>query len=197
MSRPLPDLIDPLRLVNNQSVLQGSLNIDRFGQLRSALCSSEGEVTVDVVFGRDQNGQAYIKGKIIATLWLICQRCLQPMCWQQEISVCLALVSTELEVDKLLPHYDPFLMHADMHSVAEIVEAEIILALPQIAMHAPEHCHLERRHVTPSTVGGAGTNNPDIGDSTLVKQVRGKETIEQGNKKYNPFAVLREMKKEE
>jgi len=197
MSRPLPDLIDPLRLVNNQSVLRGSLSIERLGQLRSALCSSEGEVTVDVIFGRDQNGQANIKGKITATLWMICQRCLQPMCWQKEITVCLALVSTELEVDKLLPHYEPFLMHADMHSVAEIVAAEIILALPHIAMHAPEHCDMDKQYVTSPRVDGAGANNPDIGDSTLANQARDKETLEQVNKKYNPFAVLQEMKKKE
>jgi len=194
MSRPLPDLIDPLRLVNKQRTLQGSLAVDRLGQLKSVLCSSDGEIKVDLIFARDQNGQANIKGNISTTLWMICQRCLQPMSWQKQISVCLALVNTELEVSKLLPHYEPLFLHEDMLSVAEIVEAEIILALPQIVLHPSAHCAIDKRYVTSTKIVSADVGETEADNLEIVNVNRKQD---KANEKRNPFAVLQRIKKKD
>ena len=184
MPRPLPDLINPMRLVGNNSTLQGNLAVQRLGQLKPALCDPEGDIYVELSFARDENGQAFIQGEITSALWMICQRCMQPMCWQKQISVCLALVKTEQEAKLLLPHYEPLFLQEDMHSVAEIIEAEIILALPQVAMHSVDECAIDSRYVRSDEEAGV-ISAKDTHASTHATT----------KERHNPFAVLEQMKK--
>ena len=183
MSRPLPELIDPLRLCSKGRVLQGPLAISRLRRLLGVLGNLEepgnkSEITVDFTFALDQGGQANISGSIDVVLWILCQRCLNPMRWCQKITVKLALVNSDLEADNLPSHYEPlFLNEGDednLHALAEIVESEIILALPQEAMHNQDECSIDGRY----------RNKDDKQDRASTDT----------NIKPNPFAILKQIK---
>lgn len=182
MSRPLPDLIEPQQLAVKGRVLRGVLALKKFIRLQDLLSKSDGDVKVDLAFGRDEAGQANIKGLITVALWMQCQRCMAPMLWSREIKVCLALVHSEPEAEKLPPHYEPLFLQDDSHSLIEIVENEIILALPHVALHSKNECSLDERYKHYTGTEGAGHNGVARDDEQTTQ---------------NPFAVLKQMKKKD
>jgi len=187
MHRPLPELIDPLRLCSKGRVLQGSLTITRMSRLLDISVAPEeagdkGDITIDFTFAVDQSGQENVSGSIDVVLWILCQRCLHPMRWNQNIAINLALVNSDLQVEKLSPQYEPLFLPDNgedkLHSLADIVESEILLALPQEAMHNKDQCSIDERY----------RNKEDDKPTSASKD---KST------KPSPFAVLKQIKSKE
>lgn len=196
MSRRLPEFIEPLRLVEKRQALQGDIALSQMKRLVSLLSDSadederangsgdsDGDVRVDLQFGVDDSGQANIRGMLTARLQLNCQRCMQPMKFDVEAHVSLAIVHNDSQAKNLPDRYEPLLLRkddvsTDKVSLTELVEDELLLALPAIAMHKIEEC--------------------PAGDELLSRHNDGSvdETVEVAKSiKPNPFAVLEQLKK--
>jgi len=143
MSDHLGELIEPLSLAEKGRTLTGQLPLSRLDRLCQSLQDGKGEVGVSLHFDKDEVGQPRVMGRLAAILQLQCQRCMQAM--DMPVSV-------------------------DVH--LGIVEDELILALPLVALHEMKDC------------------------PAADAQVGQDEQNKVSPQRENPFAVLAELKKE-
>ena len=88
----------------------------------------------NVRFSR-QLGQAVADLEVSAQPEVVCQRCMQPMRWPVEVKSRIALVSDYDAADRVPEGLEVFLVEADSVSVRDLVDEEILLALPHVARH--------------------------------------------------------------
>ncbi len=140
MSSPLPDLIDPWRAVDAGAAFEGAWPLSDLPRLRESLREVVGKVGYRLVFARDLEGRGILRGDIEARLVLTCQRCLGALAWDVNAPLGLALISG-LDEARLLPEeLDPLLVSEASIRLLDLIEDELLLALPQIAMHEPGEC---------------------------------------------------------
>ncbi len=173
----LPVQIDPIRLAVARQQLYGNIEISRFERLSELLTSNEGLVKVQFDFDVDTSKVHYVTGTLVAELSLCCQRCLQPMKWQLDAEVALAFVEHEHQIDELVVDYEPYLIESTPLMLSDMIEDEILLALPQVPMHDESEC------------------NPAVKINRQVEQVEAQDNAGQAtSKRKNPFAVLADFK---
>ena len=164
---PLPDKIDPWRLTAEGGRLEGVLALASLPRLAAELEHTEGEVSVALATGVDSQGLRYIIGRLQTGIALICQRCLGPLQWPLDIAVSLALVRNEMMADRLPEQYEPLVVADGLIRVADLVEDELLLALPLI----PQHDQIQQCE---THVGQASSASEPVPDA----------------KQRQPFAVL-------
>ncbi|MFN3919655.1 MAG: YceD family protein [Methylohalobius sp.] len=157
MSRHLPDLIDPFAWVDRGWHWQGKVPLARLSRLVGMILNPESEAEVDLTFGRE--GQvAAITGKVWANLEVVCQRCLEPL----QIDVCspvnLGVVGSIDEGNRLPEPYEPLLLEQTQIPFSDIVEDELILAIPPIPRHA--HCKPASLRIQKVTAEASRFPNP-------------------------------------
>ncbi len=173
------ETIEPLALAARGRTLEGSLPISSLPRLLPLLVtdgldlSMQGDVEYSLEFSVDEGGSPRVTGSVKATLPLTCQRCMEGMGFSVSTRTRLGIVSSRAAAQQLPECYDPLLVLDDEITVASIIEDELILALPQVAMHNNEEC----------PQGAAFLNNGDgqQEDATTVQR-------------ENPFAVLSQLK---
>lgn len=173
MSARLPEYVEPLSLCDRGEQLQGFIPITGMARLADLLAAQQGEAEVELRFDKDLQGTRYLSGYIKSTLALRCQRCMEPVTTPIEVELSLGFVSSEAAGQQLPSAFEPFVMSEPTVTLRELVEDELILALPIVAMHPDEQCNAE-------------LNN--------AKAEEGNSPAEQ--KKENPFAVLAGLKKD-
>jgi len=169
----LPHQIDPFRLAEAGAQLSGRLPLKQFQRLREVLADDSGELAVKLDFEVDELGVPIVQGKVSASLALTCQRCLEAYDYPVDVSIALAWVKTEREADRLPLRYEPYLVEETPLQLNDVIEDEVLLALPQIPMHDEANCPA----------------------SKMVK--RGGETVDEADQKANPFSVLANLKQKE
>lgn len=164
MFASLPPLLDPIWAVDTEAAYAGSVPLDSFPRLREILVLREGEAHYDLAFRRDDGAYAVAIGSVHAALGLECQRCLEPMRYQLDADIALALVKGLDEAGELPDDYDPLILEERLIRSRDLLEDELLLGIPQIPMHprdlcvaqgiVAEGCPAEPADVT------AETNNP-------------------------------------
>lgn len=123
---------------------EGRLPLSAFERLRGSLCGAEGEVRFALDFDRDALQVPYVELRIEAQLPLECQRSLRSFELPVRLVQRLGLLRDEAEEAALPEGYEPLLVPADgMVRPAELVEDELILAVPVVAV-APGTEAMER-----------------------------------------------------
>ncbi len=170
----LPVHIDPLRMAETGRLLDGSYSLAEMGRLGDSLRDSSGKVAVSLEFGIDAEGIRYMKGRLQSVLTLECQRCLQAMQSPIDAEFALGLVRSNEAAERLPSHYEPLLVEGDALFLRDVIEDELLLALPLVAMHDESQC---------IDVNAQATEAAQRDDND-----RGEE------KKANPFAALAALK---
>jgi uncharacterized protein len=170
----IPETIDPFRYAEQDVRLDGIVNVADMQRLSALLVSNDklvsvpgkNVVNVDLRFGKDEQGIAFLNGHLETELMLECQRCMEPYLYQLASRFQLGIVSTLDEANALPDSYEPTLTHEGRLPLREVIEDEVILNLPIIPRHKPEDCRV---------------NLPSVDESWEQK-------------KGNPFDVLRTLK---
>lgn len=143
MSRPLPELVDPIRLCAGGSDFSGTLALADFDRLRQNLASETGEVSFTVEFGRDARNINAVHGTLDTTLNLLCERCARPFDLPVHTDWQLGVVSSLAEADQLPEEYEPLLVGEEFTRFRDVLEDELLLALPLVPRHPEsQHCQL-------------------------------------------------------
>ncbi|MFU8838258.1 MAG: YceD family protein [Thiohalomonadaceae bacterium] len=171
-SERLPVHIDPLRMVEARRVLQGVLPLAEMDRLQSSTVRADGEVHVELEFGTDLEGIRYMRGQLRAEVSLECQRCLQAMAFPIDSCFALALVRNETQAESLPSHYEPLVLDGEPLFLRDVIEDELLLALPIVPKHPEGVCQL----AIPRQQESDTQTDPDSA------------------KKVNPFAVLTNLK---
>ncbi|MHB8455139.1 MAG: YceD family protein [Acidiferrobacterales bacterium] len=132
----LPAVIDPIRLADDGSVLEGEIALEEMSRLRELCLTSAARVRVSLKFEHSAQGTRIMQGVITTRLDLACQRCLKAVTQEIEVALSLILLRTG-ESPATLAEETDFLEIAAPISLSAMVEDEIVLALP-IAPRHPE-----------------------------------------------------------
>lgn len=154
-------------MVQARRLFTGSVPLAAMLRLRDSLAATAGVVTFDLEFGKDDLGVAYLHVRADAALPLICQRTLEMFELPVHIDTRLGLITQEADEAGLPTGYEPLLISDGGLRLADVIEDELILALP----------------VIPVKPGAA----PSVHTFGAVD-----EPLEAG--KPNPFAVLQKIK---
>ena len=144
----LPDSIDTAYLMSSSKTAgreyRGGLSIIGMQRLVESLADTDvPELQVRLHVGRDAGGVHCLEGEVQGVLHLICQRCLGRMEFPVQRTFRLALVHSEAEADRLADGYEPLLLEDERVVVRNVIEDELLLALPDFPHHsAGETCVL-------------------------------------------------------
>jgi uncharacterized protein len=136
------------------------------------LTSHEGEAAFTLEFDRDAERRLRIRGQVSADLLLQCQRCLNEMTLSVNAQFQLSPVGGLQEAERLPDEYDPLLLEEPLLHPLDLVEDELILAIPPAPRHSEAQCAVDM----------AGYRAEQT------------ETAQSDDTKENPFAVLASLK---
>jgi len=121
-------------LVGTEAAVDFTIPLAELPRVSHELPASDGEARGNVRFSR-QLGQAVADLDVSAAPEVVCQRCMQPMRWPIKVKSRIALVSDYDAADRVPEGLEVFLVEADSISVRDLVDEEILLALPHVARH--------------------------------------------------------------
>ena len=149
--------------------IQGKLPIKQFKRLNEALLSDEGDIEVELKFDR-AGPVPFILGHIKTELQLRCQRCMQAMSHSVDVDFKLGLVQNEAQMEKLEDEFEPYLLESDNNHLPDMLEEELLLALPLVAVH-----------------------EFDCSDYLQKQELEQQDKVEKTEEKENPFSVLKDL----
>ncbi|MFL6564308.1 MAG: YceD family protein [Burkholderiales bacterium] len=137
MPQPQP-VVDGFEFASAGASLSGALPIRDFPRLHDMLAGTEGEVAYEVEGVRDARGRPALRLKVRGRLDLRCQRCLEALPFEVRADEVLVLAGTQAEIDAEPADVDSAdrVVAAKEMPVRELVEDELILALPYAPRHA-------------------------------------------------------------
>ncbi len=177
MSSRLPELVDPWRSADQNRSFSGRVELEQLHRLTGALHAVSGEAEFDLVFLRDEQRRPRISGHVRATLSLQCQRCLDELVLPVDAELNLAVIEVAAEAERLPEEVEPVQVEEGMLRLLDIVEDELILAIPQVPMHGPSECDVERAESAPEPVPADPRHD-------------------ESDQKENPFSVLAGLRKD-
>ncbi len=114
---------------------RGVVPVDRLDRLAPLLASKEGELSVEIAFDLDERRIRTLKGSIRGVVSLVCQRCLGTLQLPLELHFSLGIIGSDDEIARLPEGYEPLLVSGDPMKTFDLVEDEILLAVPSIPTH--------------------------------------------------------------
>ncbi len=151
-------------LVGTETELDFAIPLAELPRVSHELTSRDGEARGHVRFSR-QLGQAVADLDVSAQPEVVCQRCMQPMRWPVKVKSRVALVSDYDSADRVPEGLEVFLVEADSVSVRDLVDEEILLAIPHVPRHE-EDSECARRKVR---LPGQPEGPEDAPDSQVQK----------------------------
>jgi uncharacterized protein len=135
MSPPWTKPLDIDRLADGEADIDFAVPLAELPRLRSQLASVEGIVRGRVHFTREA-GFVVAEMTVEGAATLVCQRCLQLMTEPVSSVVRVALIPSEADTSRVPEHLEPVLASGGRITVGELVEEELLLALPIVPLHA-------------------------------------------------------------
>lgn len=165
----IPRLVSPRKLAYSSTSIEGKLDGNNLSALMEAADCS-GEIVVSLQFFIGDEGKRRVGGHISANLAYQCQRCLETMPAQAvDVDVAVAIVRNEDEAKQLPKALDPWVVSEEEADIYELIEEELLLALPVVSYHDYECVDM----------------------SLMSSDEEAEEVVEE---KHNPFSVLSSLK---
>ena len=166
----LPQFVDPRQLAKQGATLTGQIDPNLCSRLAEAVIEISEPITASLVFYVEDSGCKAIHVKSSTTVLVGCHRCLVAMSLPLQCDGIIGIVWTEDEANTLPKKLDSWLV-AEEGDIAELLEDELLLALPFVTYHDESACSV------------------NLGSLSSEK-----EFSEKIDSPKNPFEVLRELK---
>jgi uncharacterized protein len=158
----LPTTLDVRKAAMRGSGVSGYLKPLDLKRFRPLLASDEGLINVELSFSRDEERRYLLSVVLEADIEVTCQRCLEPLMKHVASSSTLAVVWTDEEAAHLPKELDPLVVGELPCDLWQVVEDELILALPAFSYHVTEVCKLGVQIVSdPVPPKGTGEERPN------------------------------------
>ncbi len=125
--------------VSRRGYFEGHIDLLDLPRLGELLASRQGEIAVKFEFLSSDYAIPMVSGKLHCSLQIKCQRCLQSMPNDLELDFSLLIDAADDIVRE--SSLDTLYSEAGYIDVFEVIEDEIILALPLVAMHKNDSCN--------------------------------------------------------
>ena len=175
LTEPLPQTLDIRNAAAKEATVSGVLEPVHLPRFRELLASDAGKIEAQFTFGKDEEGRYRVQLHLEGQVEVTCQRCLEAMPETVTADNQLALVWSDEQARHLPRHLDPLIATEEACNLWELVEDELILALPPFSYHDTEEC---KEILSGYTAGPA------------VEE-------EEGNARPNPFDVLAQLKSDD
>lgn len=148
----------------------GIITVKQLERLVGATEGVNGDVDVSLSFDVDAQGLKFLTGTAKVEVNLECQRCWSVFSHRCEIEFIYSPIFNEDQESTLPDAYEPALVDENGEvNLHHLIEDELILALPQVAMHDDLDCHVDAANMV-------------FGEIPLADE------------RPNPFAVLKNVK---
>ncbi|MGH8549901.1 MAG: YceD family protein [Methylococcales bacterium] len=129
------EYLDPFIIAERGRSYTGTIALSQLDRLGNSLVDNRGDVRYALHFAKEDKVYA-VAGQFKADLFLECSVCLDKMIYPVEAHTKLGMVSS-LDEAALLPEaFEPLLVVNRQLRIKEIVEEELLLAIPIIPRHA-------------------------------------------------------------
>ncbi|WP_413110523.1 23S rRNA accumulation protein YceD [Thaumasiovibrio sp. DFM-14] len=166
----LPLTVDPSRAAQKRSDYNGIIGAELLERLAVSSYSVNSDASVTLTFDIDKQGLIVVHGVAEVTVDLACQRCGEPYTHHYEVEFYYSPLRKPEQADELPEAYEPIEIDENGEiNLLQLVEDELIVALPQVAMHDEVDCKVS-------------SDNLVFGE------------IPSADERPNPFAVLESLK---
>ncbi|MGH8289282.1 MAG: YceD family protein [Steroidobacteraceae bacterium] len=140
MSPPWSQPLDVDRLSHGGAEIGLDIPLAELPRLKSRIAGIGGSVRGTARFGRE-SGFAVAELSLAGVAALQCQRCMQSMELPIDSTTCVALIAAEAQAAEVPDELEPVLAREGRISAGELVEEELLLALPIVPLHEePRGC---------------------------------------------------------
>ena len=136
----LPQYVDPRRLSMQGKTLTGSVDVNLCRRVKEAVKEISSTIDVSLSFYLEEQGRKAVNIRASGSVKVICQRCLSSMPLKLECDTILCIVWSEEEADVLPKNLEAWIVPENKGNLIDLVEDELLLALPFIAYHKKEEC---------------------------------------------------------
>jgi len=170
----LPTLIDPRKLANQGIVLEGHFHAQHLPRLALAVSDIETPLSASLKFAVDEAGAKIVSGTLGMRVTAVCQRCMDPVSVALSAEFLAQVIWSEDQLANVPGDREPWIVIDKMASLSELLEDEILLALPLVNYHETGMC---------------------TGDTFISKDRAVNEETRDEIVADNPFNILQQLKK--
>jgi uncharacterized protein len=142
MNLKLPKFVDPYKLAEQHTVLEGEVSTGVLSRFRGAIMGLEDDAvcSVRLFFWMDPERRRVVSGELSAPVQLQCQRCMGSMQVTLRSHFELGLVTSDEQAQRLPQNLEPFLTEDFNANLWLMVEDELLLVLPPFPLHERDEC---------------------------------------------------------
>ena len=135
-------IINSIEFARKALEIHDTIAVSRFSRLREALASSEGALDCRLKGSVSVDGKPRLQLYVQGVLQLSCQRCLEPFEFELDIASSFLIVPDEGAIPSSEDESDDedYLVAEAHMQVIDLIEDEILLALPLSPKHEIERC---------------------------------------------------------
>jgi uncharacterized protein len=137
----LPFTIDPFKSAQRRLQCEGYFELSGFERLHAVSETNSGQMNVSIKFNVDEQNLVVISGAGSTVVVLTCQRCNEPYELELNIDFCFSPIKKPEQADELPSYYDAIELDENGEvNLLEMVEDELLLAIPLIPKHELNDC---------------------------------------------------------
>ncbi|WP_027897024.1 YceD family protein [Zestomonas thermotolerans] len=171
LNGPIPPHVDPRKLADRNVTLNCETPLNELTRFCDPLAETEGTVRAKFVFERDERNLVVMRSELDVEVKMVCQRCLELVALPIHSECHYAVVKEGANTQSLPKGYDVLELGEAPLELLELVEDELLLALPIVPAHDPKDCQQP-----------AGLEEPDSSEDEVTRS--------------NPFSVLAQLKRD-
>ncbi|UVE19241.1 YceD family protein [Pseudomonas sp. LS44] len=171
LNGPIPPHIDPRKLADRGASLEGEVSLANLVRLCDSLAGNAGTVRAKYTFERDERNAVVMHSAIDVEVKMVCQRCLELVALPIHSECSYAVVKEGADTQSVPKGYDVLELGEGPLDLLELVEDELLLALPIVPTHDPEDCQQP-----------VGLDEPQPSENEVSRS--------------NPFSVLAQLKRD-
>ena len=140
---PVDHTLDAVHAARSAIRLERHFDVSELPRLRDATLPSDGKdaAALDATFAFSLlEGHPAIDGEMSGTVYLRCQRCLQPVAIPLAEDFQLVLVADDAVRPEEFGEYEPVVVDASRVDLQWLAEEQGLLALPLVPLHEPGEC---------------------------------------------------------
>jgi len=130
----LPRWVAARKLAMRGQALSGRVATGELSRLAAAVLAADAAVDVELAFAPGDE-VAEIHGRVRVGVTLTCERCLEPVEMVLAATPALGLVRGDEDAARLPERLEPCFLAAEELDLFDLVEEELLLALPIVARH--------------------------------------------------------------
>jgi len=133
------DAVSPHELARKGGQFTGEIPFLAFRRLES-LAGGRDVVEVALQFEQDDRGRSRVYGRASTAVAMDCQRCLEPVERRIVAEIDFRVVASEAEASEIANEFEAFVWVGEELSVIDLIEDDLILALPNQVCEAYDAC---------------------------------------------------------